>query len=238
MPGRMSRNLCLTLVAVALYAGPGLAQPLPDGEVTRAAGMVAYLVAPTTRYSHGALGDAIEAGGFAVISDGQTRQFMLPQTDVFEDLRVRLQDMDGDGQGEAVVIQTHQDLGASIAVYDLGSGPIRLMAKSPYIGQARRWLNIAGFADFVGDGTVQVAAVVTPHLAGSLRIYHLRGTDLVESARIDGFTNHHYGARALDLARLADANGDGVVDITLHQIDGSGDATVTFAGGRPQVLTP
>ena len=46
-----------------------------------------------------------------------------------------------------------------------------------------------------------LAAVVTPHLSGSLRLYRLSGTSLVEVTRIDGFTNHRLGERDLDLAR-------------------------------------
>ena len=229
----------LTLFFMSLSLGAARAEErLPDGEETRMGAVTAYLIAPTTRYSHGALGDAIEAGGFAVDVSGQTKIFMLPKDEVFEDLRVRLHDLDGDGPPEAIIIRSHVSKGASIAAYDIDSIGISLRAQSDYIGQANRWLNIVGFGDFTGEGKTMVAAVVTPHLQGSLRLYELVGDQLVERARIDGFTNHLNGTRELDLATLRDVNGDGIVDIMLPVLDGSSMAAVTFKGGQPRVLQP
>ncbi len=99
------------IMAMALAIGcGGSAQAedllrLPDGEVTRSGGMVAYLVDPTTRYGHGVLGDAIEAGGFVVERDRQRLLFRLGPDAVFEDRRVRLADLDGDGQPEAILVR-------------------------------------------------------------------------------------------------------------------------------------
>lgn len=209
---------------------------LPDGEVTRSAGLTAYLVDPTTRYGHGVLGDAIEAGGFAVEREGKRLLFRLGADAVFEDRRVRLADLDGDGQPEAIVVKAYLDRGAAIAVYRIGRHAIEPLAESPAIGQRNRWLNPVGVADFTGLGQPMLAAVVTPHLVGSLRLYRLSGAALVEVSRIDGFTNHRLGERDLDLARIGDIDEDGTPEIVIPSLTRRELAAIAFKGGRAVVL--
>ncbi len=222
----------LVTLLLSFLACTALAQPLPDGEVTQFGGWKAWLTGPTTRYAHGALGDEIEASGFVVVHQGKELRFELDDLHVFEDRRVRLVQLDRDAEPEAVIIRSNVSEGASIAVYDIGEGVITLKAQTPNIGMANRWLNIIGFADFTGRGNVEIAAVVTPHLSGSLRIYMLTGSQVVELARIDGYTNHINGTRELDLAKIADRNGDDIVDITLPRIGNGGSVAVTFAGEK------
>lgn len=209
---------------------------LPDGEVTRSAGMVAYLVDPTTRYGHGVLGDAIEAGGFVVERDGKRLLFRLGDDAVFEDRRVRLADLDGDGQPEAILVKAYLDRGAALAVYRIGRHAIEPLAESAAIGQRNRWLNPVGVADFTGSGQAMLAAVVTPHLAGSLRLYRLSGSKLQEVARIDGFTNHRLGERDLDLARIGDIDGDGTADVVIPSLTRLEMTAIGFKGGRAALL--
>jgi hypothetical protein len=149
---------------------------------------------------------------------------------------VRLADLDGDGLPEAVVVKAYLDRGAAIAVYRIGRHGIEPLAESAAIGQRNRWLNPVGVADFTGSGQAMLAAVVTPHLAGSLRLYRLSGTALVEVARIDGFTNHRLGQRDLDLARLGDIDADGTTDIVIPSLSRQGLAAIGFRGGRAVVL--
>jgi hypothetical protein len=209
---------------------------LPDGEVTRSAGITANLVDPTTRYGHGVLGDAIEAGGFAVERDGQRLLFRLGADAVFEDRRVRLADLDGDGQPEAIVVKAYLDRGAALSVYRIGRHAIEPLAESAAIGQRNRWLNPVGVADFTGSGQAMLAAVITPHLAGSLRLYRLAGSALVEVSRIDGFTNHRLGERDLDLARIGDIDGDGNPEIVIPSLSRQDLAAIGFKGGRAVIL--
>ncbi|WP_376989044.1 hypothetical protein [Bosea sp. R86505] len=239
----MFRHQVGRLIVAAVFAigcGRGvLAQDLlrlPDGEVTRSAGVTAYLVDPTTRYGHGVLGDAIEAGGFVVERDGQRLLFRLGADAVFEDRRVRLADLDGDGEPEAIVVKAYLDRGAALAVYRIGRHAIEPLAEGPAIGQRNRWLNPVGVANFTGSGQSMLAAVVTPHLAGSLRLYRLAGAALVEVSRIDGFTNHRLGERDLDLARIGDIDGDGTPEIVIPSLSRQDLAAIGFKGGRAVVL--
>lgn len=204
---------------------------LPDTEVTRLGSLSAYLIEPTTRYDHAVLGDAIEAGGFAIERNGQRLLYRLNDDSVFEDRRVRLADLDGDGQPEAIVVKSYQKRGAAIAVYRILADRIEPLAESPAIGTRHRWLNPAGIANFTGSGEIMIAAVITPHLAGSLRLYRLAGSALQEVARIDGYTNHIIGSRDLDLGRLADVDGDGVPEIVLPSIDRRSLAAISFKQG-------
>ncbi len=233
------RRLIVTGLIWVVCAGAASAQApvrLPDGEVTKSGGLTAYLVDPTTRYGHGVLGDAIEAGGFVVERDGQRLLFRLGPDAVFEDRRVRLADIDGDGQPEAIVVKAYLDRGAALAVYQIGRDAIEPLAESPAIGQRNRWLNPVGVADFTGSGQAMLAAVVTPHLAGSLRLYRLSGTALVEVSRIDGFTNHRLGERDLDLARIGDIDGDGTADIVIPSLTRLKMAAIGFMGERAVLL--
>ncbi|NJR13541.1 MAG: VCBS repeat-containing protein [Phyllobacteriaceae bacterium] len=223
------------LAQAGAQTGPQ-AERLPDGEVTRLGGWSAWLTGPTNRYAHGALGDRIEASGFAASHAGKTYTFELDDSHVFEDRRVRLVELDGDPSPECVIIRASQTGGAAIAIYDIGPDGISLKAETPDIGRPNRWLNIAGFGDFTGRGTTEIAAVVTPHIAGSLRIYEVVGRRIIERARIDGYTNHINGTRDLDLAQIADVNGDGVLDIALPRIKDGSPAVVTFAGGKAREL--
>jgi hypothetical protein len=116
------------------------------------------------------LGDTIEASGFAVSHAGRTFTFELDESHVFEDRRVRLVELDDDPSPECFIIRASLTGGAAIAVYDIGPNGITPKAETPDIGKPNRWLNIAGFGDFTGRGEIEIAAVVTPHIAGSLRV--------------------------------------------------------------------
>jgi hypothetical protein len=48
---------------------------------------------------------------------------------------------------------------------------VRLLAATPHIGSANRWLAPIGAADLDGDGRVEIAYVDRPHLARTLRIW-------------------------------------------------------------------
>jgi hypothetical protein len=224
--------------AASLAAIPAAARTaakrLPDGEIASFGAWRAWLTEPTRRYDHAVLGDDVEAGGLAVERGGRTFTVSLPEDAVFEDRRVRLVDMDGDGRPEALVVKAYQDRGAALSLWRIGDDSVTPLAEGPAIGRRHRWLNPVGVGRFAGTAEMMIAAVVTPHLAGSLRLYRLAGARLDEVARIDGYTNHIIGSRDLDLGRMADV--DGAPAIILPTLDRRALAAVSFTGGAARAL--
>lgn len=148
--------------------------------------------APTTRYAHGVLGDAVEWGALVLtLGNGRVLRAVLPDHLVFEDLAPRLADLDGDGDAELVVVESSQTGGGRLAVWD-ETGRI---AATPHIGQRNRWLAPAGIADLDGDGAVEIAYVDRPHLAKVLRVVRFRAgsSRLQPVAALAGFSNHRIG---------------------------------------------
>ncbi len=160
--------------------------------------IAAKFAEPTTRYAHGILGDAVEWGALSLVVDGcpdqsetcrKTVTYRLPDTRVFEDVETRLADLDGDGLSEVIVIETHVNRGASLAVY----GAQGKLAATPHIGSSNRWLAPVGAADLDGDGRVEIAYVDRPHLAKTLRVWRWQGGGLHHVADLPGVTNHRIG---------------------------------------------
>lgn len=192
------------------------ADALPDGQPALGFGRIAeaWLIAPTERYAHGVLGDAVEAGGLMVrLDDGSERRLMLPETQVFEDLKPRLVDLDRDGAAEILVVRASLDAGAVLTAYGLVDDELQLVAEGPQRLPRHRWLNPIGAADFDGDGTIEVAYVETPHLGGVLRIVSLQDGALVEEASWAGVSNHVMGSRELGLSAVLDFDEDGLPEI-------------------------
>ncbi|RGP37173.1 FG-GAP repeat domain-containing protein [Pseudotabrizicola alkalilacus] len=174
---------CALALMVGL-SGPAMAQEI----------VAADLVAPTDRYAHAVLGDALEWGGLELtLSDGRRLLFSLPDSHVFEDITARTGDFDGNGRVEVMVVETSVTQGAALAIYD-ASGR---RAATPYIGQPNRWLAPAGWGDFDGDGRIEIAYIDRPHLARELVFLRLEGKALTEIARAPGFTNHRIGERRI-----------------------------------------
>lgn len=213
------RERALKTSTARFFADPRPAAPsgIPDARVAsrKSAGTIdaAWYAAPTTRYRHGVLGDAIEAGALIVRSRGQTLRLDLPKTQVFEDQTPRIADLDGDGVDEVITIRASSRAGAAVTIYGVESGKLVQKATTPYIGRANRWLNIAAIAPFRGGAAKQIAYVETPHIGGTLRLWAYRDGDLMQIGRAGGFSNHKIGARELRLSAVADYDGDGRVEL-------------------------
>lgn len=214
----LGRKLVFIAVFLWLCITTAWAQKIPHSLTAEGTGNIASveLIKATQRYAHFVLGDRFEASGFQVtFKDGQQIQFALPPSEVFEDRVPRLVDLNGDGQQELVLVQSHVDKGASLAVYDLTPGSIELLAQTPYIGQPNRWLNPAGIADFDGDGQIEIALVAKPHLAKELQLWRFAKGQLSLISTHQGFSNHRLGSREQRLSVVFDDNGDGIADLAL-----------------------
>ena len=188
---------------------PRQANMLPDGIVSQGTVDIAeaWLIGPTKRYGHGVLGDGIEASGLSArLRDGRILSYQLSNASVFEDRSVRLADLDDDGRDELIVVRSYLDAGAALTVFGHKPGveALRVVAETEPIGLPYRWLNPAAIADFDGDGRVEIALVVTPHIGGILKMYELRGRRLVEEWSRDGFSNHAMGSRIQAMAAVVD----------------------------------
>lgn len=172
--------LCALLAPVAGFAA--------DGGI-----ISARYVEPTTRYAHGVLGDAIEHGAIELeLEGGAARRIIrLPAERVFEDTEPRVVDANGDGRAEVIVVESHQNQGARLAIYNATG----LVAATPYIGTRNRWLAPIAVADMDGDGAVELAYIDRPHLAKTLRIWRFEEGALTEVAALKGLTNHRIGER-------------------------------------------
>lgn len=169
-----------TLAAVALMlAGPAAA------DVVRA-----DLAAPTGRYDHAVLGDALEWGALNLtLADGRRLVVTLPDTRVFEDVAARLVDADGDGTREVLVVETDLARGAALTLYGAGGR----LAATPPTGRRHRWLAPVGVADMDGDGRPEILWIDRPHRTRELVVGHRQGGRIVEIARLPGLTNHRIG---------------------------------------------
>ncbi|MFC6686914.1 VCBS repeat-containing protein [Jhaorihella thermophila] len=149
---------------------------------------------PTTRHAHGVLGDDVEWGALRLTvmdSAGATRAILLrlPRRRVFEDIAPRVVTLAGRDAPLAMVVESDAGLGARLALYDAAG----LVAATPFIGQAHRWLAPVGAADLDGDGRTEIAYVDRPHLARILRIWRFEDGRLREIASAAGFSNHRIG---------------------------------------------
>ena len=197
---------------------PAAAQRLSGSQVAQGQRDIAWawLGLPTERYPHTALGSRIHAGSVHVLAatpagSQQEIIYRLPINRVFEDLTLRLADLDQDGRDEIIVIESDALRGASLVVLgleDVQNGTtLKEKARSQPAGSTFRWLNPVGVADFDGDGKQDVAAVITPHIGGVLTLYHYRPPQLVPYAKAMDTSNHLMGSHEQKLAVIVQLPG-------------------------------
>ena len=213
---------------------------LPDGGLAHGSKDIrrAWLADPTTRYDHGVLGDKIEAGSVVVETRDGTRHTVHAGLDaVFEDLRLRLADFEGDGHDFIVVVKSYLKKGSSLAVIGRRHSRYTVVAETPPIGRPHRWLDPAGIADFDGDGKPDIAFVRMPHVLGQLELWSFDGHTLAKRAEMPDFANHIAGTRALNMAAVTDFDGDGGADLALPSLDRSRLRLVTFVPVPREIMS-
>ncbi|HEY1475892.1 MAG TPA: VCBS repeat-containing protein [Pseudolabrys sp.] len=205
---------------------------LPDGKIATGKGKIAraWLAEPTARYDHGILGDKIEAGSLVIETrDGKRQAVRLKDDAVFEDLEPRLADLDRNGHDEIVVVKSYLKRGSALAVIGLRKDKYEIVAETPPLGAAHRWLDPAGIADFNGDGKTGIALVRQPHVIGVLELWGWRDGALRKVAELPDIANHIAGTRAIHMAAAADFDGDGIADIAAPSLDRNRLRIVSFA---------
>lgn len=174
-------------------------------------GVYAQYAMPTEKYGHGILGDKIEAEQLVVVVDGVFYEFTLQDDYVFEDIRPRLYDVDGDSELEFVTIRTHVSKGAGIVIYKIVDEQLSEYAYVPEIGRSNRWLNIVAIDDLDNDGTVEVAWIQTPHIGGILKVARMNEGELNVLAEKSQYSNHAIGERNLCLSVLTEQSNEKII---------------------------
>ena len=183
-------------LGLALTAGPAAAQTILSAE----------FLAPTARYDHGILGDALEWGDLRVVTDRGAVRLPLPESQIYEDLAPRLWDVTGDGAPEVVVVQTDIALGARLLVIGALDGSVAPLAATPWIGQTHRWLAPVGASDLDGDGQIEIALVERPHLAKVLQVWRYDGGLRLVTEASD-LTTHRIGEAVIHGGITCDGRG-------------------------------
>jgi hypothetical protein len=177
-------------------------EPLPEQQMSMSSNgdTYAFYAQPTAKYSHGILGDDIEAEKLVVWHNGTTYTYSLGNEYVFEDIKPRLYDVDNDGQMEVVTIRTQVSKGAGVMIYKIADNALIEFAWVDEIGTPNRWLNIVAVYDLDGNGSTELAWIQTPHIGGILKVATIRAGKLQPTAEIAHYSNHSIGERNLCLS--------------------------------------
>jgi hypothetical protein len=181
-----------------------------DGRIVAdGSGRVAILSGPTDAYPHGVLGDRIEASTVTIIDSASGTTTIAPDAGpVIEGISPMWVDADGDGILEILVTLSDAGVGARVAL----AGPSGFI-EGPPIGQGSRWRHQIGAAPIGPAGESEIVVIRTPHLGGIVEFYRLVDDELRIVATVPGLTSHVLGSRNLDLALIADADGDGSLEV-------------------------
>jgi hypothetical protein len=179
-------------IALAGMAPPAFAERI----------VAAAFAEPVQRYGHFALGRPHEYARLTASTDnGRRLALALPADEVFEDLTPRIVKLAADEPPSILAIVSQRERGTRLVLLHLNGARLEIAAQSAPTGQPRRWLNPVGVADLDGDGRAEIAAVITPHVGGPLKVYRRQGAELVEMAALEGgFSNHVFGTTELGLS--------------------------------------
>ncbi len=193
--------------------------PLTDGRVVEADGLVVALASPTDRLAHGVLGDAIEASAIEWIDSctETSGRIEIPEPDVVEGTAPLIADIDDDDEPEILVTLSNSSVGARLAAFELDGS---LLAESLPIGTGNRWRNQLAVGPFGPGGETEVIDVRTPHIGGTVQAFQLVDGALERvAASQDRYTSHVIRSRNLDMGIALDANVDGRLDVVVATAD-------------------
>jgi hypothetical protein len=183
-------------------------------------GVAAVLAQPTDRYPHGIAGDAIEAGALAIVEPlaGEVTTFPVDDVAVVEGTSPMWIDADGDGIEELLVTLSDASGGARLTLFS-ASG--ERLADGPPVGLGNRWRHQIGAGPVGPNGEFEIVAVETPHIGGIAQWYRFEDGELRIVAEATGVTSHVIYSRNMDMALIADADGDGAPELVTPTQDRS-----------------
>lgn len=184
-------------------------RPLVDNN-----GRLLVLTDPSDRYSHGILGDTIEATSITIIETIAHPQIKskleITSPQVIEGLSPIWADLDSDGDDEIIVTVSDAQNGAKILAYDENAD---LIAAGPAIGTGYRWRHQLVVAPFGPEAEIELAVIRTPHIGGVVEFYRLEGESLEITSTISGYSSHKIGSRNLDTAVAGDFDSDNRIEL-------------------------
>jgi len=186
---------------------------LPEQEIAISNNQLVFAqyASPTKRYTHGIMGDAIEASDLVVVVNDNFYNIELSDNYVFEDIRPRLANVDEDEALEFICIRSHLNKGAGIVIYKLGKNGLYEYAFVPEIGIRNRWLNIVAIQDLDDDKKIELAWIETPHIGGILKVAEITEGELQIIDEVFPFSNHAIGETNLCLSVINIENDNKVV---------------------------
>ncbi len=193
---------------------------LPDARIVEAEnGSLAVLSDPTSRYIHGVLGDAFEAGSIGVLEAGRggydlSGRVRPESGGTFEALVPLWFRLDGGEEELLAVTESTEREGSRISVYSPGGA---LVAAGPFVGEPQSWRHLVAAGPFGPNGEVELAAVRTPHVGGPVEFYRLdrENGELRLAASGGEYLSHTLYSRNLDAARAGNLDGDGSWELLL-----------------------
>lgn len=224
-------------------------EAIPASRVESAGPITVSLTEPTRDYVHAALGEGahaktvsvverrpVQAGAGVQAVPTDVSRVAAGQEAVFEDREPRLVQLTKGAVPEIVTVKSYAGRGSALAVLGKREGGWRVVAETPPVGEAQRWLNPAASADFLDVGSPQVALVRTPHADGVLQIWRFDGDRLTLAGEKAGYSNHAFGQTAQDLAAVVDLDGDGRPELALPSLDRRSLAVLSWKGGMREIL--
>ncbi len=188
---------------------------LPDARIlVDERGRMLLLTDPTERYTHGVLGDRLEAASITLVESRPRLAVAstIPIADpaVVEGLSPIWTDLDADGAAEIIVTISSPAAGAQVVVFAENGEPI---AAGPAVGQGSRWRHQLAAGAFGPDASIGLLEVLTPHLGKVANYYRMEAAGLLIDASLPGYSSHLIGSRNLDMALATDLDGDGLLEL-------------------------
>ena len=188
---------------------------LPDSRIiSDEQNRLLFLSQPSNQYTHGVLGDEIEATGITLVETNPKPKIIntisIAAPNVIEGIYPIWADINSDGALEIIVTLSNIQGGARIVAFrEDGS----LLAEGPEIGTGFRWRHQLMVAPFGKMGDTMLAVVRTPHIGGVVEFYRLNENKLEVVTEISGISTHSIGSRNLFNALAGDFDNDGQVEL-------------------------
>lgn len=210
---------------------------LPDARILQdEEGRLLLLTGPSNIYSHGVLGDNLEARSITLVETKPefrvVQTFSMPGAKVVEGIAPIWFDLLGDGQPNIIVTTSDEEEGAQILVFDETGKEV---LAGPPIGRGFRWRHQIVVAPFDAENGLQIVDNLTPHIGGIVEFYEINDDELSITAQQPGYSSHNLGSRNLDLAVAGDFDNDELLELLIPNQNKTTLAGMSFVNGEIRI---